>query len=113
MHRTMFFQKDSKYKSTRAEIGTKGAPFTPERYSELDLIIANRSAKSGIKDVQSVTDYYFPSDRFPTEAKIKPRLKKDGDKQKDDSGKWKGLEKPDEQDRKNFEDEFVNYYKIL
>ena len=72
-----------------------------ERYFEIDLVMANRRAKNGVKDVQTVTDYYFPSDHFPMETRLKIRLKKDGDKTFDDSNKWKGAEKPEEQDRNN------------
>ena len=51
-----FFQKDSRCKTTRAEIGIAGAPYTGERFSELDLILANIRAKNNVKDVQAITD---------------------------------------------------------
>ena len=61
--------------------------------------------------MQSVTDYYSPSDHFPTEAKFKINLKRDNNKEKDESGKWKGAEKREETHRLKFEQAFVTYYK--
>ena len=79
----------------------------------MDLILANRRAKHGVKDVQATINFYFPSDHFPIETKFKIKLKKHNNNEKDDSGEWKGAEKPDENSRKKFEEDFVTYYNEL
>ena len=55
-----------------------------------------------IKDIESDTSNYFPSDHFPKIIKLKYKLKKNFEKSNENTNKWKGAEKPTETSKEQY-----------
>ena len=91
------FQKPETKKITRADWQAEGPTYIPTRYAEIDAALSNRRLRHGIKDVESDTLTAFPSDHFPATIKIKIKLSKIRNMQKDESNTWKSPKKPTEE----------------
>ena len=89
IHMNSFFQKDDTKKVTRADWQATGPSYTPTRYAEIDAILANTRARNMIKNVESNTEQYFPSDHFPVEMRLKIKLSKHRGRPPDKSNDWK------------------------
>ena len=61
---------------TRSDWNNVGPPYTPLRYAEIDGVFANRRARNLLKDAESDTKTYFPSDHFPVNYRFKIKLAK-------------------------------------
>ena len=79
------FQKADTKKITRADWQAVGPPYIPTRYAEIDAVISNRRLRNSIKDIESDTITAFPSDHFPVAIRIKIKLAKNRNIQKDES----------------------------
>ena len=71
------FLKPDKFKCTFKETTTDGfsSPWSPDRFAQIDLILAPRSFKNSILDVSSRTDIAFNSDHSVVTAKFRLSLK--------------------------------------
>lgn len=71
-----FFEKPDDKKIARSDWSAEGPPYIPTRYAELDAVIANTRTRNMIKNVESNTKHYFPSDHFPLELRLKIKFSK-------------------------------------
>ena len=69
-HMNSVFQKDDIKKVTRADWQATGPPYSLNRYAEIDAILANTRTRNMIKNVESNTELYLPSDHFPVEQRL-------------------------------------------
>ena len=65
VHKNSCFEKPDEKKVTRSDWNSKGAPYSLDRYAEIDHILPNQRMKNMVKDIESDTVTYFPSDHFP------------------------------------------------
>ena len=91
-----FFEKCDEKKTTTSDWQAEGPPYIPTRYAELDAVISNRRLRNCIKDIESDTITAFPSDHFPVTIRVKIKLAKNRNTQKDESNTWKSPKKPTE-----------------
>ena len=91
VHMNSFFEKCAEKKITRSDWNSNGPPYIPQRYAELDAIIANQRSRNMVKNVESNTKTDFPSDHFPVEARLKIKLAKHRGRPPDKSNEWKNL----------------------
>ena len=101
-----FFQKPDREKVTRADWNATGPPYNCLRYAEIDGIYPSKRARNMVKDIWSDTEVFFPSDHFPVNFRIKIKLSKEHGGEEDEANKWKGAEKPSEEQRDAFNDSF-------
>ena len=101
-----FFEKPDEKKVTRSDWNAKGAPYTPDRYAEIDHILPNQRMKNMVKDIESDTSTYFPSDHFPVNWRLKIKLAKNKDRVVDQTNKWKSPPKPSETTKTTFNNSF-------
>ena len=94
IHMNSQFEKPDTKKITRTDWLNVGPPYTPNRYAELDAVLSNRRLRNGIKNVESDMNTAYPSDHFPVTVKIKIKLAKNRNPQKDESNTWKSPKKP-------------------
>ena len=57
-------------------------------------ILANTRTRNMVKNVESNTKHYFPSDHFPLEVRLKIKLSKHKGRPPDKSNEWKSPPKP-------------------
>ena len=110
VHMNSFFEKCDEKKVTRSDWSAEGPPFSPQRYAELDAIIANHRCRNMVKNVESNSQTDFPSDRFPVEARLKLKLAKHRGRPPDKSNEWKNPIKPNEENQNKFNNDFKNHY---
>ena len=58
VHMNSFFEKRAEKKITRSDWSAVGPPYTPQRYAELDAILANQRCRNMIKNVESNMSTY-------------------------------------------------------
>ena len=63
-----------------------------------------------IKNIESDTARYFPSDHFPLNIRMKIKLAKNKDEVKDESNIWKNPSKPNEEEQQIFSDKVLVDY---
>ena len=71
-------------KVTRADWSATGPPYIPTRYAEIDAVLANKRTTNMIKNIESDTARYFPSDHFPLNIRMKIKLAKNKEKVKNE-----------------------------
>ena len=71
IHMNSCFTKPDNKKATHSDWQASGPPYTPTRYAEIDAALANERSRNMVKNVESNTEYYFPSDHFPLEIRFK------------------------------------------
>ena len=81
-----FFEQSNKGKTTYKEmwIPVKDAPYTPERYAELDQCFIKQKWENAITNVEAEHNEYFNSGHFPIiiECKIKLEAQKQTDEKR-------------------------------
>lgn len=95
------FEKASNKKVTRADWGNEGEPYSPERYAEIDMVLANQRGKSMCKNVETDTTTFFPSHLFPVKLRLKYKLAKNHDRTNVNTNEWKGPEKPNDEKKEH------------
>ena len=107
------FQKPDTKKITRSDWQAVGPPYIPTRYAEIDAVLSNKRLRNSVKNIESDTITAFPSDHFPGITKIKIKLAKNRNIQKDESNTWKSPKKPSEEQLTSYNNHIVTELRNL
>ena len=70
------FQKPAEKLITHRPPGTEhGPPWTPDRYATTDHMLVRQRWKNGVRNIDSLTNFAFPSDHYPVIMSYKQEMK--------------------------------------